>query len=140
MFFKKNKTKIDKKSPEKPWRITKNCIDMILESSKDVFPNEFGGLLRVDSFDKHLITEIIILPGTISGNRHAIFQMHMRPIDYSIVGTVHSHPSESAYPSNADLEMFRKYGKIHIIAASPFIFNTWRAYDYNGNKRDIKIF
>lgn len=138
MLFKKdNKKKI---YPKKNWRITKNCLEMILESSKDVFPKEFGGLLRADNVDKNLITEIVILPGTISGSTHAIFQMHMRPIDYSIVGTVHSHPSESYHPSNADKEMFRKYGKIHIIVASPFSMKSWNAYDYNGEKINVNIY
>ncbi len=140
MFFKKKKKDRKIVDPVKPWRITKSCLEMILESSKDVFPKEFGGLLRVDSYDKHLITEIVMLPGTISGNTHAIFQMHMRPIDYSIIGTVHSHPSGSFYPSNADKEMFRKYGKVHIIVASPFSFESWSAYDYDGEKIKLEIF
>ena len=44
----------------------------------------------------------------------------MLPIDFAIVGTVHSCPSYSAHPSAADLQLFQKHGKIHIISAKPF--------------------
>ncbi|MEF8848623.1 MAG: Mov34/MPN/PAD-1 family protein [Candidatus Thermoplasmatota archaeon] len=126
-------------SPKKPWRITKRCLDLILESSKDVYPNEFGGLLRVSSFDKTLIYEIVMLPGTVSGSTHAIFKMHMKPIDFSIIGTVHSHPSPSYHPSDADLHLFQKSGRIHIIVANPFNYDSWMAYNGNGEKIKVEI-
>ena len=134
LFFKKKKL-------EKPkminWKISHKCLDLIIESSKSIYPKEFGGFLRVDDEKKNLISEVVLIPGTISGNSHAIFKLHMLPVDFNIVGTVHSHPSPSANPSNADLELFRKHGKIHIIMASPFNKNSWKAYDYNGNQVSI---
>ena len=128
-FFKKKKTEIAK---EINWRISKKCLNLIIESAKSVYPKEFAGLLRVDDEDKHLISEVVLIPGTISGDSHAIFKLHMMPVDFNIVGTVHSHPSSNANPSNADLELFRKHGKIHIIMASPYNKDSWRAYDYKG--------
>ena len=121
------------------WKIKRECLSLIFECAKSNFPNEFGGLLRIDEKQKDTITEVVILPGTVSGDSHAIFQMHMRPIDFLIVGTVHSHPSPFARPSDADLHLFGKYGKIHIIAASPFNESTWRAFDYSGNEIEITI-
>ncbi|HEC89206.1 MAG TPA: hypothetical protein ENI44_01330, partial [Thermoplasmatales archaeon] len=56
-----------------------------------------------------------------------------------IVGTIHSHPSTSWFPSRADLQLFRKYGRIHIIVAYPFNENTWGAYDYNGSSVEVKV-
>ena len=121
------------------WKINRECLSLIFECAKSNFPNEFGGLLRVDDKSKDTIIEVVILPGTVSGDSHAIFQMHMRPIDFSIIGTVHSHPSPFAQPSDADLHLFGKYGKIHIIAASPFIESSWRAFDYSGKEVDITV-
>jgi len=121
------------------WKITKKCLDLIIESAKSSYPKEFGALLRVDSNDRFTINELVLLPGTISGDSHAIFRLHMLPVDFSIVGTIHSHPSPVPYPSKADLELFRKHGKIHIIAAKPYDYNSWRVYDHNGLKIDIKI-
>ena len=121
------------------WKITKKCLELIMESAKSSYPKEFGALLRVDSKDKFTINELVLLPGTISGDSHAIFRLHMLPVDFSIVGTIHSHPSPLPYPSNADLELFRKHGKIHIIIATPFNNSSWRAYDYVGNDLQIEV-
>jgi len=135
VFRRKKKTEYTPTS----WMIKRECLNLIFECAKSSFPNEFGGLLRVDTESKDTIIEVVILPGTVSGDSHAIFQMHMRPIDFSIVGTVHSHPSPSARPSDADLHLFGKYGKIHIIAASPFNEESWKAYDYSGKEVEVAI-
>jgi len=121
------------------WKITRSCLDLILECSRSNYPNEFGGLLRVGHDNKDVINEIVILPGTVAGESHAIFQLHMLPIDFSIVGTVHSHPSYSPRPSNADLHLFQKHGKVHIIAAKPYTEDSWKAYSYNGEKVEMSI-
>jgi len=128
----KNKTLFD-------WRIKQKCLDLIFECAKSNYPNEFGGLLRVDEENKNVISELVLLPGTISGDSHAIFKMHMMPVDFNIVGTVHSHPSPSANPSDADLHLFRKHGKIHIISASPFNNTTWKAYDHTGKNIQLNV-
>ena len=65
-----------------PWKITRKCLDLIFESSKSNYPQEFGALLRVDRVEKNTIVEVVLLPGTISGDSHAIFHLHMLPIDY----------------------------------------------------------
>jgi len=136
MFIFKKK---EKKYVQFEWKIRRKCLDLIFECAKSNFPNEFGGFLRVDDDIKNVISELVILPGTISGDSHAIFKMHMMPIDFSIVGTVHSHPSPSANPSDADLHLFRKHGRIHIIAANPFNKDSWKAYDHNGKEIEIKV-
>jgi proteasome lid subunit RPN8/RPN11 len=136
MFFKKNK-EIQKKQRE--WKIKLRCLDLIIESAKSVYPNEFGALLSVDSKQKDTISEIVLLPGTIQGESHAIFKLHMMPVDFNIVGTIHSHPSPYPIPSDADLELFRKHGRIHIIIAYPYDKNSWKAYDYAGNETTLKI-
>lgn len=131
--------KIKKDSP-KQWKITHKCLSLIFESSKSNYPQEFGALLRVDRIDKNTIIEVILLPGTISGDSHAIFHLHMLPVDYSVVGTVHSHPSSIVRPSNADLDLFNRFGKIHIIVGiSPFGEVSWQAYDYMGHIVAIEI-
>jgi proteasome lid subunit RPN8/RPN11 len=106
---------------------------MIAESAKSLYPKEFAGLLRCDEEEKSLITEIVLLPGTISGDSHAIFKMQMKPFDLSIVGTVHSHPSPSFYPSSADKMLFSKYGRIHMIIAYPYSTDSWKAYNARGD-------
>jgi proteasome lid subunit RPN8/RPN11 len=63
----------------------------------------------------------------------------MLPIDFSVVGTVHSHPSSFPLPSEADLHLFEKYGKIHIIVAKPYRESSWKAYDYTGQEVDMTV-
>ncbi len=113
---------------------------MILESSKSSYPREFGALLRVDRVKKDTIIEVVLLPGTISGDSHAIFRLYMLPIDYSVVGTVHSHPSAIARPSDADLDLFGHFGKIHlIIGVTPYGGTQWKAYEYDGRETTVEV-
>ncbi len=133
-----------KKRPTAPyvrrsWKITRDCLSLICESAKSTVPLEFAGLLRVSETKQDLINEIMLLPGTIAGDAHAIFQMHMRPVDFYLVGTVHSHPSGSPHPSEADKMLFRKYGKVHMIVAHPFDEHSWMAYHADGEEAVMQI-
>lgn len=121
------------------WKIKRKCLDLILESSKSVYPNEFGGLLRIDEEEKDTIVELVLLPGTVQGESHAIFKLHMLPIDFSVVGTVHSHPSPNPHPSEADIHLFGKKGKVHIIAAAPYNYASWKAFNYKGEELIIEV-
>jgi len=82
LFRSKKKTSL----PRVQWKITKDCLALISECAKSSYPREFGGLLRVNTKSKDTIIEVVILPGTISGDAHAIFKLHMLPIDFSVVG------------------------------------------------------
>ncbi len=118
------------------WKIRKNILKMIMESSRSSYPNEFGAFLRA----KHkIIYEIILIPGTISGGRSVLYNLLMKPIDFTIVGSVHSHPSGVPLPSQADLDMFSKTGDVHIIVAYPFSLNAWKAYNREGEEIEVKV-
>lgn len=118
------------------WKIDRECLRMILESSRSMHPREFAGFLRADG---DIIREVLLMPGMIHGDRHAIFRLAMLPIDYSIVGTVHSHPSYSNRPSREDILMFSKYGKVHIIVCMPYDERSWRGYDWRGREIEIEV-
>jgi len=109
---------------------------MILEASRDMYPKEFGAILRAE---EGVITEILLVPGTVSGNRHAIFQLHMLPVDFTVVGTVHSHPSGNFHPSDEDLSLFRKFGGLHLIVGYPYDEKTWAAWKHSGERLDLEI-
>ena len=136
-FFIRRNKKMEKKIYN--WKIERKCLNLIFESAKSTYPNEFGGFLRVDNNHKYTISEIVILPGTIQGESHTIFKMHMMPVDFNIVGTVHSHPSTSFYPSDADFHLFQKQGKIHIISAYPYNLKTFKSYNGLGNIINLEI-
>ncbi|HYU07498.1 MAG TPA: Mov34/MPN/PAD-1 family protein [Thermoplasmata archaeon] len=116
--------------------ITRKTLRMILEASRDIYPREFGAILRAE---QGVITELLLIPGTVSGNRHAIFQIHMIPTDFAVVGTVHSHPSGVYEPSDEDLALFNKFGGIHIITGFPFSESTWAAWTNKGARIGLMV-
>ncbi len=116
--------------------ITEKILRMVFEASKDAYPHEFAaGMREIDG----IISELILVPGTISGPRSALLRLHNLPIDYSMVGVVHSHPSPHIEPSSNDLNMFGRYGRVHIIVGMPYDMSNWQAYDYDGKKIDLPV-
>lgn len=109
---------------------------MIMEASRDSYPREFGAFLRAEN---NIIYEIALLPGTIQGDKHTIFQSYSKPIDFQLVGSVHSHPSGNVHPSEQDISMFSNSGDIHIIVGYPYTPSSYAAYNRKGNAIEIKI-
>jgi hypothetical protein len=65
--------------------------------------------------------------------------LYMLPADLTVVGTVHSHPSGALHPSDADLQLFRSWGRRHIILGAPYGPGSWRAYDGNGEETRLEV-
>ncbi|HKS59998.1 MAG TPA: Mov34/MPN/PAD-1 family protein [Thermoplasmata archaeon] len=120
-----------------PRKITRRCLDAALACARSAYPREFGGVLRADT--PGVITELLLLPGTTAGPRHANFQLYMLPVDLGVAGTVHSHPSGALHPSEADLTLFRHWGQRHLILGNPFEIGDWRAYDGNGEETPLQV-
>lgn len=120
-----------------PKAISRRALETALASAAAAHPNEFGGVLRSDP--PGVIGELLLLPGTTAGRRHANFQLYMLHVDLSVVGTVHSHPSGSLRPSDADLRLFRSWGRRHLILGSPYSMGCWRAYDGNGEETRLEV-
>jgi len=83
--------------------ISKSLLEAILENAKTLYPKETILLLR-GKRQKNLIeiSELIVPPLATYGQGFATIPTHMLPIDFSVVGTVHSHPSGNLKPSPAD--------------------------------------
>lgn len=120
--------------------IHRSALDMAREAARETDspddPKEFAAFLRVQ---KKVVTELVLLPGTVSGDEHAIFNVWMAPVDREVRGTLHSHPDEHPYPSDADFELFEKEGEVHIILCRPYGPDDWRAYDFTGHPIELKI-
>jgi len=99
--------------------IKKSVILSILEYAAACHPKE-GILLLTGKTKKGEITieEVEVPPLSIRGLGFSSFSAYMLPIDFSIIGTAHSHPSGVLRPSSTDLNKF--YGRIMIIAAYPY--------------------
>ena len=116
--------------------IRKETLKLLLESARGSLPNEFAGILR--AYDG-VITEVLVLPGTEQGARAALFKFTMLPVDASVVGTAHSHPSGNYWPSGADLELFDRFGRVHLICSAPFRDTDWQAYDGRARPRKLEV-
>jgi proteasome lid subunit RPN8/RPN11 len=110
-------------------RLRRSVLDLALQASKASHPQEFAALLRLKG---DTVEELVLLPGTIQGDEHAIFMFGNAPVDASLAGTLHSHPDEHPYPSDADFELFERHGTIHLILCEPYGRDDWRAYDHTG--------
>lgn len=99
--------------------IKRTVINSILSYARMSHPKE-GILLLKGKIKKDFISvdDIEIPPLSVRGKGFSSFPTHMLPIDFSIVGTAHSHPSGVLLPSVEDLNNF--YGRIMIIAAYPY--------------------
>ena len=119
------------------FKIKKNALEFILGLSREVYPNEFTGLLRGN---KDIITEILVIPASTYGNGFASIRLDMVPIDKSIIGSIHSHPGDSDMPSLADLRHFRKTGWVHLIVKYPYSgINDVTLYNNNGEKVELEM-
>lgn len=116
--------------------VKRDVLRLAAACAKDSYPHEFGCMLRLKG---PTIIEIVLVAGTIQGDRHAIFQFGNLPVDRSINGTLHSHPSPHPYPSDADFALFEKHGIIHIIYGHPYGPDDWRCYDHTGTPTKLEV-
>jgi len=99
--------------------IPREILVMLLESARTLHPKETIFLLRGKATkNSMIISELIIPPAATYGRGFSTFPMYMLPMDFSLVGTVHSHPSGNLAPSSEDLN--NSMGKVIIIVAFPY--------------------
>ena len=94
-------------------------LDAIFEGARRLYPRETILLLRgKKSKDSVQVRELVVPPLATYGRGFADVPLHMLPMDFSIVGTVHSHPSGNLAPSDVDFNHF--FGRILMIVGFPF--------------------
>ena len=101
-------------------------------------PNEIIVLLRGkrEGDDIH-ITDFLVPPFGSGGRKSASFPTHMLPIDFTIMGTAHSHPSGRLTPSTTDFHNF--YGRIMMIIGPPYDQPRAAAYYKSGEQIPVKF-
>ena len=113
-----------------------NLIDEINECAKSVYPDEY---LCTLSAEDGVITEMVLLPGTVYGDSHSFLNMWMAPANCNIIGTAHSHPGYCNDASEADLTLFSNMGGYHLITCQPYDRTSWRLYDSKGAEADLEV-
>jgi len=119
--------------------MSREVLDSIFISAKQLYPKETALLLRgKKKKDTIYITDLLIPPFATYGYGFANVPFHMLPMDFSIMGMVHSHPSGNKSASEVDANNF--YGRVMMIAGFPYeTEQDIVAYNCYGEKIQIKI-
>lgn len=119
--------------------IPRDLLDSIYESARQLYPKETVLLLRgKKKKDTIYITDLLVPPFATYGYGFANLPFHMLPMDFSIMGMVHSHPSGDKSASDVDANHF--YGRIMMIAGYPYqTEQDIVAYNCYGEKIPIRV-
>lgn len=119
--------------------ISRKLLDTILENARALHPRETILLLRGKAKrDRSEITDLIIPPFATRGRGFSGFPAYMLPMDFSLIGSVHSHPSGVLKPSLEDLNC--SFGRIIMIVAYPFVgTENVAVYNHSGDKIPLKL-
>jgi proteasome lid subunit RPN8/RPN11 len=120
-------------------QIPKDIMDTIYEGAKQLYPRESFLLLRGKKSKGAIkITDLVLAPFAIHGEGNVHFNPYMFSGDYTLVGTVHSHPSGNISPSHVDMNYF--FGRILMIVGYPFEGQRCvAAYDSNAERLPVEI-
>lgn len=119
--------------------LNRQLFEAILEGARNLYPREVILLLRGrKGKDLIEITDLVVPPLANYGRGFADIKLYMMPMDFSIIGTVHSHPSGNFTPSSTDLNHF--IGVVLMITAYPFADEKNAAiYNRDGEKLMLQI-
>jgi proteasome lid subunit RPN8/RPN11 len=119
--------------------MSRELLDAIFEGAKRLYPRESILMLRGKrSKEQIVVTDLLVPPLASYGRGFAHIPLHMMPMDFSIVGTVHSHPSGNFRPSSTDLNHF--FGRILMIVGFPFLSEANVAiYDRDGERLMLEV-
>ena len=119
--------------------IPSNILDVIYAGAKELYPRESFLMLRGRKSKGIIhISDLVLAPFAVHGEGFAHFTPYMFTGDYSLIGTVHSHPSGNISPSDTDLNYF--FGRVLIIVGFPFEGKSCiAAYDSEGDKILMEI-
>lgn len=119
--------------------MSQELLNNIFEGARRLYPKETILLLRgKKSKDQIRIVELVVPPLANYGYGFADYPLHMLPMDFSLVGTVHSHPSGNKTPSVVDFNHF--FGRILMIVGYPYnSHDDVVAYNSYGEKIALQI-
>ncbi len=120
-------------------QLSREILESIYAGAKQLYPRESFLLLRGKKRQGIIrVTDLVLAPFAVHGEGFAHFNPYMLPGDFSLVGTVHSHPSGDISPSHVDLNHF--FGRVLMIVGYPFEGESCIAvYDSNGDKLPLQI-
>lgn len=118
--------------------VERGLLEEMLSFARERHPKEAILLLR-GKVVKEIITlnDYLFPPFATTNSVSASYPIHMLPIDFSIVGTLHSHPSGSLNLSTQDIN--HMYGRISLLTAFPYGLGDVAAYNKQAEKLSIRV-
>ncbi|MDO8428103.1 MAG: Mov34/MPN/PAD-1 family protein [Candidatus Diapherotrites archaeon] len=117
--------------------VKQQLIDSLLEAARIVYPNEFICLIGSKQ-NNQILDDLVVVPA-VYGDSYSFIHSHLVPIDPTIKGSVHSHPTQSNQPSTADKQAFQKLGSVHLIIGYPYTIDCIQMYDSQGNPIHFEV-
>lgn len=117
-------------------KINKNLLLELLDACKNTHPNEFFAYLGNED---DTLNHYYVVPYIYNSHDSVSFRDDLVPTMLNVAGSIHSHPSFNPYPSKADLDTFRRRGKVHIIVTYPYQMDSIYAYDSNGEALSLQL-
>ena len=119
--------------------ISQILLQAIFEGARRLYPKETVLLLRGEKKENLIkISELVVPPLATYGRSFSNIPLHMLPMDFTIVGSAHSHPSGNLTPSTVDLNHF--FGNILMIVGFPFAYKRNVAvYNRKGKELTLRI-
>jgi len=118
--------------------ISSGLADDISEFARGAHPKEFIALVNGKIKDSTLLLDTLYYQ-TYNATEQSAHIRAFLPSATRGLGSVHSHPSGSTRPSEADLRFYNKRGAVHLIIAYPYGKENIAAYDFNGNLLQFDI-
>lgn len=117
----------------------KEVAGLLLEVARNIHPNEMIVLLHGTIYkDSISVEEVSFPPESTYGDDFSSFNPYLLPIDHSIIGIAHSHPSGVGLPSEEDLNHFM--GRLMVILTAPYRDESdIHVFDAEGRKIFLEI-
>ena len=118
--------------------VERELLEEMLRFASERHPNEAILILRGKTEkDRIEVNDYLFPPFASTDSGSARFPIHMLPIDFTIIGTMHSHPSGALSLSTVD--MHNVYGRIMLLAAYPYRLEDVAAFNKNGDKIVLEV-
>ena len=119
--------------------ISQQLFEIVLENARSVYPREVILLLRGKAKKGRVeITDIVIPPFATHGRGFSSFPLQALSMDFSLIGSVHSHPSGDTTPSVEDFN--HSFGRIMMIVAHPFLGRkNVSVYNSSGDEISLEL-
>lgn len=119
--------------------VRKEAAELLLETARATHPREMLMLLRGRGRGDDLrVDEVLFAPLSEHGEYSSSFRLDMLPLDFSIVGLAHSHPSGDPHPSDEDLTNF--IGIVMLILTPPYLgVKDIHAYNWRGDMIQVVL-